>query len=84
MEKQAGRRWRKIDSDTLKRVCVCHWVFIISEEHASTYSLFATITSFSGGGGGGSSSSSSSTKTVMVKTIVEDIVDGKVVSSSTK
>ncbi|CAM4732512.1 unnamed protein product [Leuciscus chuanchicus] len=36
-----------------------------------------------GGGGGGGSSSSSSTKTVMVKTIVEDIVDGKVVSSST-
>lgn len=66
-------------------MCVCHWVFIISEEHASTYSLFATITSFSGGGGGGGSSSgSSSTKTVMVKTIVEDIVDGKVVSSSTK
>ncbi|XP_056108723.1 keratin, type I cytoskeletal 15 [Rhinichthys klamathensis goyatoka] len=41
--------------------------------------------SFSGGGGVSSSSSSStSTKTVMVKTIVEDIVDGKVVSSSTK
>ncbi|KAK7127952.1 hypothetical protein R3I93_020511 [Phoxinus phoxinus] len=37
-----------------------------------------------GGGGGGKSSSSSSSKTVMVKTIVEDIVDGKVVSSSTK
>ncbi|KAG1933456.1 keratin, type I cytoskeletal 15 [Pimephales promelas] len=37
-----------------------------------------------GGGGGGGSSSSSSTKTVMVKTIVEDVVNGKVVSSSTK
>lgn len=81
MEKQAGRRWRKTDSETEKCVCVCHWVFIISEEHVSTYSLFVTITSFSGGGGG--SSSSSSTKTVMVKTIVEDIVDGKVVSSTT-
>ncbi|XP_043108194.1 keratin, type I cytoskeletal 15 [Puntigrus tetrazona] len=40
-----------------------------------------SITTTSGGGGGGGVSS---TKSVTVKTIVEDIVDGQVVSSTTK
>ncbi|XP_056324663.1 keratin, type I cytoskeletal 15 [Danio aesculapii] len=42
------------------------------------------ISTGGGGGGGGSSTSSSSTKSITVKTIVEDIVDGQVVSSSKK
>lgn len=54
--------------------------FTISEEYTLTFSLFVTIKSFSVGGGGGVSS----TKTVKVKTIVEDIVDGEVVSTTTK
>nr|AAH44144.1 Keratin 15 [Danio rerio]AAI64543.1 Krt15 protein [Danio rerio] len=48
----------------------------------------SSMISTGGGGGGGSSStsstSSSSTKSITVKTIVEDIVDGQVVSSSKK
>uniref|UniRef100_A0A671PI50 Keratin, type I cytoskeletal 50 kDa-like n=1 Tax=Sinocyclocheilus anshuiensis TaxID=1608454 RepID=A0A671PI50_9TELE len=40
-----------------------------------------SVTTTGGGGGGGGVSS---TKTVMVKTIVEDIVDGQVVSTTTK
>ncbi|XP_067244529.1 keratin, type I cytoskeletal 15 [Chanodichthys erythropterus] len=44
--------------------------------------LDGEASSFSVGGGGGGLVSS--TKTVMVKTIVEDIVDGEVVSSTTK
>lgn len=42
------------------------------------------ISTGGGGGGGSSSTSSSSTKSITVKTIVEDIVDGQVVSSSKK
>uniref|UniRef100_A0A673K7K6 Keratin, type I cytoskeletal 50 kDa n=1 Tax=Sinocyclocheilus rhinocerous TaxID=307959 RepID=A0A673K7K6_9TELE len=41
-----------------------------------------SVTTTGGGGGGGGGVSS--TKTVMVKTIVEDIVDGQVVSTTTK
>lgn len=46
--------------------------------------LFFVSFSTSGGGGGGGGGVVSSTKTITVKTIEEDIVDGKVVSSTTK